>query len=226
MKNCLRNIAICGDMAYKLDLPAHLKVHPMFNASQLKLIVGSALTSTYFSSKSCDVLVKEPECVIDMKLVERQGRAAVMILVKWKKFYEDEATWKFVFDLVKKFPTFEKGGFDIGISITSESLLNVDKVNHQFHFIESRCREALHTQKRCWKVNIRIHLKISEFIPFSHFICNSKLVTYISLRILLQSLILVGYSIDSMFSLESDFVIYDIGLFEDYSFSLTLQNCM
>ena len=68
-----------------------------------------------------------------------------MIQVKWKNCYEDDTTWEFVFDLVKKFLTFEKGGFDIGISIISESSLHVDKVNHQFYFIDV---EKCYT-KRC-----------------------------------------------------------------------------
>lgn len=97
----------CWEVAYKLELPVHSKVHPVFHVSQLKVMIGSVLTSTELPIVGCDVLVREPECVLERKMLKRQGRAATMLLIKWKNCPADEALWEFMFDLAKKFPSFQ-----------------------------------------------------------------------------------------------------------------------
>ena len=49
---------------------------------------------------------KEPEYCLARKMVKRQDRAAIKVLIKWKNQPEDEATWEFLYDLQKKFPEF------------------------------------------------------------------------------------------------------------------------
>lgn len=43
-------------------------------------------------------------------MVKRKGRTATMVLVKWSNETVEEATWEFLYDLQRKFPTFEPCG--------------------------------------------------------------------------------------------------------------------
>ncbi|KAG2256089.1 hypothetical protein Bca52824_075383 [Brassica carinata] len=54
-----------------------------------------------------DILLKQPEKILERKMVKRQGRAATQVLVKWVDQREEEAIWEFLFDLQKKYPSFE-----------------------------------------------------------------------------------------------------------------------
>lgn len=69
-----------------------------------------------------DVFVKEPEYYLERKMVKRQGRAATMVLVKWRNQAKEEATWKFLFDIQKKYSTFEPCG---QIVSTDEDLIHI-----------------------------------------------------------------------------------------------------
>lgn len=82
----------CGKVVYKLALPASSQIHPLFHVSQLKLQVGDFQTSNQLPSIIQDVLVNEPEKILEMKMVNRQGQAATMILVKWTNQPIEEAT--------------------------------------------------------------------------------------------------------------------------------------
>lgn len=53
------------------------------------------------------MLIKEPELVLERKMVKHQGRAATKVLIKWRNQLEDEATWEFLFDVERKFPAFK-----------------------------------------------------------------------------------------------------------------------
>lgn len=97
----------CGAVAYKLELPPTSLIHPVFHVSQLKVLVGHVHTTHHLPTVISDVLQKQPEKILERKMVKRQGRAATKVLVKWMNLGEEEATWEFLFDLQKKFPAFE-----------------------------------------------------------------------------------------------------------------------
>ena len=100
----------CGEVAYKLELPALSLIHPVFHVSQLKVLVGNVNTSTQLPAFPSDVLVKQPEKILARKMVKRQGKAAIQVLVKWLNQGEEEATWEFFYELQKKYPNFEPCG--------------------------------------------------------------------------------------------------------------------
>lgn len=97
----------CGKDAYKLELPATSSVHPVFHVSQLKEFVGNVSVATQLPAQGVDVLIREPELIIERKMVQRQGRAVTMILLKWVNEPVEEATWEYLFDIQKKFPHFK-----------------------------------------------------------------------------------------------------------------------
>lgn len=90
-----------------MELPTTTSIHPVFHVSQLKEHVGSVLVATQLPTAGSDVLVREPELIVERKMVQRQGRAATMVLVKWSNEAVEEATWELLFDLQKKFPNFK-----------------------------------------------------------------------------------------------------------------------
>ncbi|KAG2307520.1 hypothetical protein Bca52824_027268 [Brassica carinata] len=57
-----------------------------------------------------DVVIKEPFKILERKMVKRQGKAATQVLLQWTNQGEEVATWEFLFDLQRKFPSFEPCG--------------------------------------------------------------------------------------------------------------------
>lgn len=97
----------CGAVSYKLELPPTSLIHPVFHVSQLKVLVGNVHTTHHLPTVLSDILLKQPEKILERKMVKRQGRAATQVLVKWVDQREEEAIWEFLFDLQKKYPSFE-----------------------------------------------------------------------------------------------------------------------
>lgn len=97
----------CGAVAYRLELPPSSQIHHVFHVSQLRVLVGNVTTSSLLPSVLPDVFAKEPEQVLARKMVNRQGKAATKVLIKWSNEAIEEATWEFLFDIQKKFPDFE-----------------------------------------------------------------------------------------------------------------------
>lgn len=110
----------CGEVVYKLKLSDSSLIHPFFHVSQLKVLVGNVPTATYLPSVLSDVLVKQPEKILERKMVKCQGKAATQVLVKWVNQGEEEATWEFLYELQKRFPNFEPCGHG---SLNREDLL-------------------------------------------------------------------------------------------------------
>lgn len=96
-----------GKVAYKLELPATSLIHPVFHVSQLKELVGNIQVATELLRVSTDVLLKEPELIMERKMVQRQGRAATMVLIKCTNEPVAEATWEYMFDTERRFPNFK-----------------------------------------------------------------------------------------------------------------------
>ena len=95
-----------GLVAYKLQLPATSQIHPVFHVSQLKKLVGDVSTTTQLPSVVYETLTKEPELILERKMVQRRGQAATMVLVKWANQLREEATWEYLYELQKKYPEF------------------------------------------------------------------------------------------------------------------------
>ncbi|GKB83298.1 retrotransposable element Tf2 [Tanacetum coccineum] len=101
-------IAKVGKVAYKLDLPADIQIHPVFHVSQLKLCKGTNHQVGVLPHCGPDgVLSMEPEVIIGRRLGKLNNKVVLYILVKWINQTEEDATWELYTDLIKRFPQME-----------------------------------------------------------------------------------------------------------------------
>ncbi|RWR88624.1 transposon Tf2-1 polyprotein [Cinnamomum micranthum f. kanehirae] len=97
-----------GKVAYKLDLPPHSKIHPVFHVSLLKKKLGSQ-TNAYVTLPPLTeegYLHPEPEAVLDSRVVRRQNRTITEVLVQWKGMPKEEAAWEVQHHLKHHFPKY------------------------------------------------------------------------------------------------------------------------
>lgn len=97
-----------GSVAYKLDLPVHSKIHPVFHVSQLKRSTGEAPVSSNFPSQlTADLELKvEPEDLLAVRTIQEGLETRKHVLIKWKYLPTFEATWEDLDTLGEQFPTF------------------------------------------------------------------------------------------------------------------------
>lgn len=96
-----------GNVAYKLDLPPAAAIHNVFHVSQLKLCPNPSSTPTSLPQYLFDAgNDKEPEAVLEKKMIKRQNKAVTKILVQWKGESPEKATWEFYQDFINKYPDF------------------------------------------------------------------------------------------------------------------------
>jgi hypothetical protein len=90
-------------VAYRLDLPEHSAVHPVFHVSQLKQAVGGkyAITSSVPGGLSS---MQVPEKILQHRLSARGSRPVLQVLVKWMALPESLSTWEDLVALKQKFP--------------------------------------------------------------------------------------------------------------------------
>ena len=85
-----------GAVAYKLDLPSHSSIHPVFHVSQLKGYTPD-FTPVFADLPlipALDAAETYPEQILDRQLV-KQGNAAVpQVLIKWTGIPATSATWE------------------------------------------------------------------------------------------------------------------------------------
>jgi hypothetical protein len=74
-----------GDAAYKLELPMHSQVHPVFHISQLKTYTSNytPVFQNLTSPPQLDISVLEPEAILERRLSKKGNTAITQILVKW-----------------------------------------------------------------------------------------------------------------------------------------------
>ena len=85
-----------GQVAYKLALPAHSKIHPVFHVSCLKKVVG----------QNCRIQTKlpeldeegsiwlHPEAVLSTRERQLRQRTIKEVLIQWKDTQPEDATWE------------------------------------------------------------------------------------------------------------------------------------
>lgn len=85
-----------GKVAYRLDLPATSKIHPIFHGSLLKLRIGDTVpTSQTLSCYTENGTIEwQPEQVLDMQVVRHKGKTITQWLIKWEGMPEEDSTWE------------------------------------------------------------------------------------------------------------------------------------
>ena len=95
-----------GRVAYRLQLPEGVRIHPVFHVSLLKKYVGDATnTQTDLPPVSDDGgIILEPETILDHRWVKQGGKFITESLVQWKHLPPEDATWELTEFLCQQFP--------------------------------------------------------------------------------------------------------------------------
>ena len=86
-----------GTMAYKLELLASSRVHPVFHVSCLKKVIGDKLSvQTIFPELDEEgKTILEPEAVMETRTRQLQNRSISEYLIKWKNLLTEYSTWEY-----------------------------------------------------------------------------------------------------------------------------------
>ena len=96
-----------GEQAYELALSPHLKIHNVFHVSLLKKYVSDpqhVLEDDHVNFVSQDEVIAEPDVILQSREKSLRNRTLREVLVQWKGYPADEASWEDWDLLVKKFP--------------------------------------------------------------------------------------------------------------------------
>ena len=85
-----------GTMAYKLELPASSRVHPVFHVSCLKKVIGENIpVQTIFPELDEEgKIILEPEAVTETRTRQLRNRSISEYLIKWKNLPTEDSTWE------------------------------------------------------------------------------------------------------------------------------------
>ncbi|KAA8520754.1 hypothetical protein F0562_014974 [Nyssa sinensis] len=94
-----------GKVAYRLQLPAGSRIHPVFHVSLLKKKVGKAYALSNDLPPITDEgeFIMEPEAILDGRWVKKGSQFIAESLVKWRSLPAEEATWENTAALRDKF---------------------------------------------------------------------------------------------------------------------------
>jgi hypothetical protein len=83
-------------MAYKLELPASSRVHPVFHVSCLKKVIGDKiLVQTIFLELDEEGrIILEAEAIINTRIRQLGNRSILEFLIKWRKLLAGDSTWE------------------------------------------------------------------------------------------------------------------------------------
>ncbi|XP_074373477.1 uncharacterized protein LOC141713803 [Apium graveolens] len=98
-----------GNVAYKLKLPDHSKIHPAFHVSLLKKHVGTApiTVGNLPEYNQDDLIALEPMLELQRRQIIRNSRNVVQWLIHWKGMESFEAFWEDASFIQQQFPQFQ-----------------------------------------------------------------------------------------------------------------------
>ena len=85
-----------GTMAYKLELSASSRVHPVFHVSCLKKVIGENIAIQTILSELDEErkIILEPEAVMETRAQQLRNRSISEYLIKWKNLPTKDSTWE------------------------------------------------------------------------------------------------------------------------------------
>jgi transposase InsO family protein len=85
-----------GTMAYKLELPASSRVHPVFHVSCLKKVIGDKIPVQTILPELDEEgkMILEPEAITDTRIRQLRNRSISEYLIKWRKLPAEDSTWE------------------------------------------------------------------------------------------------------------------------------------
>lgn len=95
-----------GLVAYRLELPAHSSIHPVFHVSQIKGYTPdfTPVFTELPHIPALDMEDTEPEEILDRRLVKKGNAAIPQVLVKWKGIPATSATCEDMYVCKHRFP--------------------------------------------------------------------------------------------------------------------------
>lgn len=95
-----------GSVAYRLELPEHSGIHPIFHISQLKQFVLDVkpVFSSLPSPVQLDVAELLPSEILDRRMVKKGNVTVVQVLVRWGSLAPELAAWEDHDVLKARFP--------------------------------------------------------------------------------------------------------------------------
>jgi hypothetical protein len=98
---------IC-EVAYKLKLPNHSQIHPVFHISQLKKCHGINQQMGDLPQLREDRLFEyKLQAILETRLGKRNNRPVMYVLIQWTNKPIEEATWEVYGDLLERFRDFD-----------------------------------------------------------------------------------------------------------------------
>jgi len=83
-----------GSRAYQLDLPATVKIHPIFHISLLELTASTEPIPGHQQPPPPSVIIqKQQEWEVEKILDSRRHRNQIQYRVKWTGFHDPDRTW-------------------------------------------------------------------------------------------------------------------------------------
>jgi len=97
-----------GKTAYRLLLPAHCQLHPVFHVSQLKKHIGSTVVPSEELPLVDDKgnIKVAPTELLECRMIPRNNEPVVQWKIKWSNLPEGAATWEDADFIRKIFPSF------------------------------------------------------------------------------------------------------------------------
>jgi hypothetical protein len=85
-----------GTMAYKLELSASSRVHPIFHVSCLKKVISEKIPVQTILRELDEEgkIILEPEAITNIRIRQLRNRSISEYLIKWRKLLVEDSTWE------------------------------------------------------------------------------------------------------------------------------------